>query len=249
MLSRRRFLGTSLMATAASLQAGRAWSVMLNPASAIDHDLDAVTGDGKQVTLKWADVQELGDSLRGNLVLAGHPAYDPARRVWNAQMDKHPALIIQPRGATDVRSAVQFARASNLLRRREVRRAQPVGQVHLRARHAHRPVAAARRERGSGRAHRACRRWQPARRPGPRGHGPRTRDHGRHGVAHRSRWAHAGRRLRSRRAPLRPGARQCAQRRDRHGHGRDTARQRAGEPGAVLGRARWRRQLRRGHVV
>ena len=60
-------------------------------------------------------MQDLGNSLRGNLILPGHPAYDPARRVWNAQMDKHPALIIQPRGAADVRSAVQFARASNLL--------------------------------------------------------------------------------------------------------------------------------------
>ena len=60
-------------------------------------------------------MQDLGDSLRGNLILPGHPAYDRARWVWNAQMDKHPALIIQPRGAADVRSAVQFARASNLL--------------------------------------------------------------------------------------------------------------------------------------
>ncbi len=60
-------------------------------------------------------VQELGDSLRGNLLLAGHPAYEEARRVINAQMDKHPALIVQPRGAADVKQAVDFARSSNLL--------------------------------------------------------------------------------------------------------------------------------------
>ena len=115
MLSRRRFLGTSLVATAATLPAGRAWSAILSPSNTVDRDLDALTGDGKQVTLKMAEVQDLGNALRGNLILSGHPAYDPARRVWNAQMDKHPALIIQPRGAADVRSAVQFARASNLL--------------------------------------------------------------------------------------------------------------------------------------
>ena len=115
MLSRRRFLGTSLAATAATLPASRAWSVMLSPSTPVDRDLDALTGDGKQVTLSRSSVQDLGDSLRGNLILPGHPAYDPARRVWNAQMDKHPALIVQPRGAADVRSAVQFARASNLL--------------------------------------------------------------------------------------------------------------------------------------
>ena len=74
------------------------------------------------MTLTRASVQELADSLRGNLLLPGLPAYDQARRVWNAQIDKHPALIVQPRGAADVSSAVQFARASNLLARREVRR-------------------------------------------------------------------------------------------------------------------------------
>jgi FAD/FMN-containing dehydrogenase len=114
MLSRRRFLGTTLAATAA-LPASRAWSVMLSPSMPVDRDLEALTGDGRQVTLPRSSVQDLGDSLRGNLILPGHPAYDPARRVWNAQMDKRPALIVQPRGATDVRSAVQFARASNLL--------------------------------------------------------------------------------------------------------------------------------------
>ena len=57
----------------------------------------------------------LGDSLRGNLLLPGHPAYEEARRVINAQMNKHPALIVQPRGAADVKQAVDFARANSLL--------------------------------------------------------------------------------------------------------------------------------------
>jgi FAD/FMN-containing dehydrogenase len=60
-------------------------------------------------------VQQLADSLRGNLLLPGVPAYDEARRVRNAQIDKHPALIVQPRGASDVSAAVQFARTPNLL--------------------------------------------------------------------------------------------------------------------------------------
>jgi FAD/FMN-containing dehydrogenase len=81
----------------------------------VDRDLDAITGDGKSVTLARAAVQELGDSLRGNLLLAGHPTYEEARRVINAQMNKFPALIVQPRGAADVKQAVDFARASNLL--------------------------------------------------------------------------------------------------------------------------------------
>jgi FAD/FMN-containing dehydrogenase len=67
------------------------------------------------VTLARAAVQELADTLRGNLVLPGHPVYDDARRVINAQMNKFPALIVQPRGAADVKSAVDFARESGLL--------------------------------------------------------------------------------------------------------------------------------------
>lgn len=115
-LSRRRFLGTSVLAaTATALPLARAWPAILGPAASVDHDLDAVTADGKSITLKRAEVQELGESLRGNLLLPGHAAYDPARRVWNAQMIKRPAFIVQPRGAADVRNAVQFARALNLL--------------------------------------------------------------------------------------------------------------------------------------
>ena len=60
-------------------------------------------------------VPELGDSLRGNLLLPGHEAYEEARRVLNASIDKHPAIIVQPKGAADVKNAVDFARESSLL--------------------------------------------------------------------------------------------------------------------------------------
>ena len=115
MLNRRRFLIRSSLLGVAALPTAGAWSAILGPTSTVDHDLEAVTGAGKQITLTRASVQELGDSLRGNLLLPGVPAYEQARRVLNAQMDKHPALIVQPRGASDVSSALQFARASNLL--------------------------------------------------------------------------------------------------------------------------------------
>ena len=116
MLSRRRFLRSSLLAATASLPAARGWSAILAPAPNIDRDLDAVSGDGRSVVLKRAQVKELGESLRGNLILPGGAGYDQARWVWNAQMNRHPALIVQPRGAADVRNAVQFARDSGLIR-------------------------------------------------------------------------------------------------------------------------------------
>jgi FAD/FMN-containing dehydrogenase len=114
LLTRRSFVASaSLLGLTAPI--GRAWPALLSPSNSVDADIDAVTGDGRPVTLTRASVQELADSLRGNLLLPGVPAYDEARRVRNLQIDKHPALIVQPRGASDVSSAVQFARASNLL--------------------------------------------------------------------------------------------------------------------------------------
>jgi len=116
MLTRRKFIRNSMTAAVvSSLPATQALSAVLGPVMKVDHDLEAVTGDGKSITLARAAVQELGDSLRGNLLLPGHAVYEEARRVINAQINKHPALIIQPTGAADVKSAMDFARSSNLL--------------------------------------------------------------------------------------------------------------------------------------
>jgi FAD/FMN-containing dehydrogenase len=102
-------------AVGASLPITGALSAVLSPSKTVDADIDAITGDGASVTLKRAAVQELGESLRGNLVLPGHPIYDDARRVLNASISKFPALIVQPRGVADIRNAVDFARGSRLL--------------------------------------------------------------------------------------------------------------------------------------
>lgn len=117
MLSRRQFARSVLAASvaASAAPASRAWSAILSATARVDGDIRAVTGAGAEVVLARTDVQALGDALRGNLVLRGHAVYDSARRVMNRQMDKHPALIVQPRGAADVKLAVDFARASNLL--------------------------------------------------------------------------------------------------------------------------------------
>jgi FAD/FMN-containing dehydrogenase len=115
-MNRRGFVRNSLAAAVgASLPLKGAFGAILSPSKAVDADIDAVTGDGASVTLQRAAVQELGESLRGNLILPGHRAYDDARRVLNASISKFPALIVQPRGVADIRSAVSFARGSNLL--------------------------------------------------------------------------------------------------------------------------------------
>jgi FAD/FMN-containing dehydrogenase len=115
-MNRRRFVQSSLAAAVAtSLPASQGLAAILSGPMGVDADIEAVTGDGAELTLKKAAVKELGDSLRGNLVLPGHEVYEEARRVLNPTINRHPALIVQCKGVADVRNAVDFARDSNLL--------------------------------------------------------------------------------------------------------------------------------------
>jgi FAD/FMN-containing dehydrogenase len=52
--------------------------------------------------------------FQGQVLLAGQGGYDQARRVWNAMVDRHPALIARCAGPADVAAAVGFARAHQL---------------------------------------------------------------------------------------------------------------------------------------
>lgn len=56
----------------------------------------------------------LRDSLQGAVLLPGASGYDEARTVWNAMIDRRPALIVRARGRADVMQAVRFAREQAL---------------------------------------------------------------------------------------------------------------------------------------
>ena len=60
------------------------------------------------------DVTDLRAVLRGTALLPGEPGYDAARTVWNAMVDKRPAVIVRCTGAADVTVAVDFALNSGL---------------------------------------------------------------------------------------------------------------------------------------
>lgn len=62
-----------------------------------------------------AAIQELKNRLRGDLLRPGDNDYDTARKVWNAMIDKRPALIARCAGAADVIQCVKFAREHDLL--------------------------------------------------------------------------------------------------------------------------------------
>jgi FAD/FMN-containing dehydrogenase len=78
-------------------------------------DLPAVNTSRGEVVLERAAIEELKDSLRGELLMPGNAGYDMARAVWNGMIDRHPALIAQCEGAADVSAAITFARERDLL--------------------------------------------------------------------------------------------------------------------------------------
>src|SRR5262249_7690670 len=56
----------------------------------------------------------LQDKIKGTIILPDHSVYDDARRIWNAMIDRRPAVIVRCSEDTDVAPAVGFAREHNL---------------------------------------------------------------------------------------------------------------------------------------
>jgi FAD/FMN-containing dehydrogenase len=75
----------------------------------------AVTLNGAATNLSDADIDGLRGALRGELIARDGAGYEPARQVWNANIDRRPALIVRCTGAADVQRAVNFARTHELL--------------------------------------------------------------------------------------------------------------------------------------
>ncbi|MFI5371962.1 MAG: FAD-binding oxidoreductase [Candidatus Eisenbacteria bacterium] len=69
--------------------------------------VNALTGGS--VKLSEDALAGLRGELRGPLCLPGEPGYDTARTIWNAMIDRRPALIIRAMEAADVTRGVRFA--------------------------------------------------------------------------------------------------------------------------------------------
>ncbi len=63
------------------------------------------------VTVPDAAIHELEQNLRGALLRPGSAGYEEARTIWNAMVDRRPALIARCTSAADVQHAVRFAAA------------------------------------------------------------------------------------------------------------------------------------------
>ena len=67
-----------------------------------------------QATKLEERINKLAAGFAGQILLPGNDAYESARRIWNAMIDRRPALIARCATASDVARAVVFARETGL---------------------------------------------------------------------------------------------------------------------------------------
>jgi hypothetical protein len=111
-MKRRTFCASAAAALGATaFPFGRAFTAV----TAVTADVTAVTGDGRKILLRAADVEDFRAGLRGPLLMPGAAGYEDARKIFNGMFDRRPAMIARCPGAADVVRAVQFAGAHQLL--------------------------------------------------------------------------------------------------------------------------------------
>jgi hypothetical protein len=48
-----------------------------------------------EIGTKGREIRAFADTVRGEVVLPGHPEYDAARAIWNGAFDRYPAVIVR----------------------------------------------------------------------------------------------------------------------------------------------------------
>jgi FAD/FMN-containing dehydrogenase len=77
--------------------------------------VDIMTLDGARANLGAADIASLRNAMHDGVMLAGDAGYEAARRVWNGNVDRRPALIVRCTSTADVQRAASFASTRGLL--------------------------------------------------------------------------------------------------------------------------------------
>jgi FAD/FMN-containing dehydrogenase len=65
-------------------------------------------------TLLNETIDKLKTHVKGHIVLPDDPSYDEVREIWNAMIDRRPAVIVQCAEADDVSHVITFARENKL---------------------------------------------------------------------------------------------------------------------------------------
>ncbi|TLZ77052.1 MAG: FAD-dependent oxidoreductase, partial [Methanobacteriota archaeon] len=69
---------------------------------------------GGAVSISGQELAEFANQLHGGVVRPEDEGYDDARKIWNAMIDRRPALIVRCRDAEDVTRSIAFARNHGL---------------------------------------------------------------------------------------------------------------------------------------
>jgi FAD/FMN-containing dehydrogenase len=89
------------------------------PSPAIPEDRRATIADlsliaNRPIAADSRDLARLRQRFDGQVLLADEPGYHQARQVWNAMVDRKPAVIARCASPADVAAAVGFARSHEL---------------------------------------------------------------------------------------------------------------------------------------
>ena len=77
--------------------------------------LDVALKNTREMAVGKDGIERFQASFRGEVIQPADFAYEKARKVWNASIDKHPGIIARCAGIADVMAAVNFARENGLL--------------------------------------------------------------------------------------------------------------------------------------
>jgi FAD/FMN-containing dehydrogenase len=75
----------------------------------------AKTTEGREVELEQKMLDSLKTRLRGPVFIPGDAGYEESRTLWNAMIDRKPAVVARCSGMADVIACVQFARENDIL--------------------------------------------------------------------------------------------------------------------------------------
>jgi FAD/FMN-containing dehydrogenase len=67
-----------------------------------------------EIDMKNGTVEQLKGKIKGKVVLPNEPDYDEIRKIWNAMIDRRPAVIVRCAAPQDVQHAIEFARDNEL---------------------------------------------------------------------------------------------------------------------------------------
>ena len=105
-MKRRAFLGTGLSVAGLALAPAR---------TSFAQSLPVFKANGEEIMLSAAQLNVFQNGLNGVVLRPSHAGYEAARKIWNAEWDRRPGLIVRCADTADVVRAVEFAREHDLL--------------------------------------------------------------------------------------------------------------------------------------